>query len=111
MEYVYAVLLLSEAGEELNERNLRAVLEAANCSVSESRVKAIVAALEGVDVDGLGPETVGKADLKTASAASDDPDPDGGPGATSGSAETPEAAITESAGDDATTGDSGDESG
>ena len=50
MEYAYSVLLLSETGEELNEQNLRAVLEAANCSVSESRVKALIAALEGVDV-------------------------------------------------------------
>lgn len=54
MEYVYAVRLLDESGQELNERNLAAVLEAAGCAVSESRVKALVAALEGVDVGEVG---------------------------------------------------------
>lgn len=58
MEYAYAALLLSESAEELNEGNLRSVLEAGNCTVSESRVKALVAALEGVDVDAVGPERV-----------------------------------------------------
>lgn len=51
MEHVYAALLLNEANEELNEPNLTAVLEAAGCHVVESRTKALVAALEGVDVD------------------------------------------------------------
>jgi large subunit ribosomal protein L12 len=50
MEYIYAVRLLDESGRELNERNLTAVLEAAGCTVAESRVKALVAALEGVDI-------------------------------------------------------------
>lgn len=58
MEYAYAALLLAESAEELNEGNLRSVLEAGNCTVSESRVKALVAALEGVDVDAVGPDTV-----------------------------------------------------
>ena len=51
MEYVYAALILNEAGEELNEDNLTAVLEAAGVDVEESRVKALVAALEDVDID------------------------------------------------------------
>lgn len=50
MEYAYATCILGETGEEINEENLTAVLEAAGCSVIESRVKAIVAALEEVDV-------------------------------------------------------------
>lgn len=50
MEYAYATCILTETGEEINEENLTAVLEAAGCSVIESRVKAIVAALEDVDV-------------------------------------------------------------
>lgn len=72
MEYAYAVLLLSESGEELNEQNLRAVLEAANCSVSESRVKALVAALEGVEVDSVGPGTVASVMTDDAPHESDD---------------------------------------
>jgi large subunit ribosomal protein L12 len=51
MEYVYAALILNESGDEINEENLTAVLEAANVSVDESRVKALVAALEDVDID------------------------------------------------------------
>lgn len=53
MEYIYATLTLNELGEELNEDNITAVLETAGADVTESRVKAIVAALEDVDLDEL----------------------------------------------------------
>jgi large subunit ribosomal protein L12 len=51
MEYVYAALILNESGEELNEDNITAVLESAGVDVEESRVKALVAALEDVDIE------------------------------------------------------------
>ena len=51
MEYVYAALILNETDEEINEENLTGVLEAAGVDVEESRVKALVAALEDVDID------------------------------------------------------------
>ena len=51
MEYVYAALILHETDEEINEANLTDVLEAAGVDVEESRVKALVAALEDVDVE------------------------------------------------------------
>jgi large subunit ribosomal protein L12 len=51
MEYVYAALILSETGEEINEDNLTGVLEAGGADVEESRVKALVAALEDVDIE------------------------------------------------------------
>jgi large subunit ribosomal protein L12 len=51
MEYVYAALILNESGAEINEENLTNVLDAAGVSVEESRVKALVAALEDVDID------------------------------------------------------------
>jgi len=51
MEYVYAALILNESGEEINEDNLTSVLDAAGVDVEESRVKALVAALEDVDID------------------------------------------------------------
>jgi len=51
MEYVYAALILNESGEEINEENLTNVLEAAGVDVEQSRVKALVAALEDVDID------------------------------------------------------------
>jgi large subunit ribosomal protein L12 len=51
MEYVYAALILNETGAEINEENLTDVLESAGADVEESRVKALVAALEDVDID------------------------------------------------------------
>ncbi len=51
MEYVYAALLLHAAGKEINEENLKAVLEAAGITPDEARIKAPVAALEGVNID------------------------------------------------------------
>ncbi|MCO8246416.1 MULTISPECIES: 50S ribosomal protein P1 [unclassified Haladaptatus] len=51
MEYIYAALILNESGEEINEDNLTDVLDAAGVDVEESRVKALVAALEDVDIE------------------------------------------------------------
>jgi len=51
MEYLYAALVLHNTGEEINEENVTSVLEAAEADVDESRVKALVAALEDVDID------------------------------------------------------------
>jgi large subunit ribosomal protein L12 len=51
MEYVYTALILNETGEEINENNVTAVLEAAGVDVEQSRVKALVAALEDVDIE------------------------------------------------------------
>jgi large subunit ribosomal protein L12 len=51
MEYVYAALVLNETGTEINEDNLTDVLDAAGADVEDSRVKALVAALEDVDIE------------------------------------------------------------
>ena len=51
MEYVYTALLLHETDEEINEDNLTDVLDAAGVDVEESRVKALVAALEDVEIE------------------------------------------------------------
>jgi len=51
MEYVYAALILNETGAEINEDNLTDVLDAAGVDVEESRVKALVAALEDIDIE------------------------------------------------------------
>jgi large subunit ribosomal protein L12 len=53
MEYAHTILALAENDRELSEENITAVLEAAGSEVSESRVKAFVAALEGVDIDAI----------------------------------------------------------
>ena len=51
MEYVYAALVLNESDEEINEQNLTDVLDAAGVDVEESRAKALVAALEDVEIE------------------------------------------------------------
>lgn len=51
MEYVYAALILHESGTEVDQANLTNVLEAAEIDVEETRVKALVAALEDVDIE------------------------------------------------------------
>jgi len=51
MEYIYAALLLHKAGKEVNDANVKKVLEAAGVSTDEGRVKALLAALEGVNID------------------------------------------------------------
>ena len=51
MEYVYAALILHAAGKEVTEDGIENVLTAAGATVNEARVKALIAALEGVDID------------------------------------------------------------
>jgi len=51
MEYVYAALILHESDTEITEEHLTNVIEAAGIDVEESRVKALVAALEDVDIE------------------------------------------------------------
>ncbi len=51
MEYLYSALVLYKAGKDITEDALTAVLEAAGVSVDENRVKSLVAALSGVDID------------------------------------------------------------
>ena len=51
MEYVYAAMLLHKAGKPVNEENLNNVLNAAGVNPDAARVKALVAALEGVNIE------------------------------------------------------------
>jgi len=50
MEYIYAALILHNAGKEVNEEAVSAILTAAGIAVDDSRVKALIAALDGVDI-------------------------------------------------------------
>ena len=65
MEYIYAALLLHNAGKAITEEAITAVLQAAGIEVNESRVKALVAALEGVDIE----EAISKAAFAAPAAA------------------------------------------
>ena len=50
MEYVYTAMLLHSAENEINEKNVGAVLKAAGVSADDARVKALVASLSDVDI-------------------------------------------------------------
>lgn len=51
MEYVYAALLLHKLGKPVSEEGIRKVIEAAGGIVDEVRVKALVNALQGINID------------------------------------------------------------
>ncbi len=51
MEYVYSALVLHSAGKEISEEGITKILEAAGLEPDESRVKALTASLDGVDID------------------------------------------------------------
>lgn len=65
MEYVYAAMLLHKAGKEIKEDAVEKILKAAGVEVDASRIKALVAALSGVDID----EAITKAAISAAPAA------------------------------------------
>ena len=51
MEYIYAALMLNSAGKEITEDGISSILGAAGIDVDASRAKALVAALENVDIE------------------------------------------------------------
>jgi large subunit ribosomal protein L12 len=51
MKDVYAVLLLHSAGQKVTEENLGKVLNAAGVTEEATKLKAVCAALEGVNID------------------------------------------------------------
>jgi large subunit ribosomal protein L12 len=51
MEYIYASLLLFRAGKEINEASVKKVLESAGIKADDGRVKALIAALDGVNIE------------------------------------------------------------
>jgi len=65
MEYIYTAMLLHKAGKKITEDAVKAILKAAGVSADDARVKPLVAALEGVDIN----EAVKKAAITAAPAA------------------------------------------
>jgi len=49
--YVYASLLLYSAGKEINEENLKKVVEATGTEPDLAQIKAIVSSLKGVNIE------------------------------------------------------------
>ena len=51
MEYIYAAMLLHSADQEINEANVKKIIDAAGLTADDARIKALIAALEDVDID------------------------------------------------------------
>ena len=51
MNYVYGALLLHSAGKPIEETALKAVIGATGEAVNEAQIKALVAALDGVNIE------------------------------------------------------------
>lgn len=65
MEYIYSAMLLHKAGKEVTEDNVKKVLTATGVTVDDARVKALIAALDGVNIE----EAIEKAAVVAAPAA------------------------------------------
>ncbi len=50
MEYIYAALLLHKLGKEVSEHNIKSVVVAAGAHADDSKIKSLVASLNGVDI-------------------------------------------------------------
>jgi large subunit ribosomal protein L12 len=74
MEYVYGAMLLHAAGKDITDETLAKVLTAAGLDVDQTRVKALTASLEGVDIK----EAISTAAVAAAPAAAAAPSGDGG---------------------------------
>jgi large subunit ribosomal protein L12 len=64
MEYIYCAMLLHSAGKEINEANIKKVLDAAGVKSDATRIKALTASLEGVNIE----ETIKNAAVPVAAA-------------------------------------------
>ncbi len=51
MEYIYSALLLHKLGKEVSEENVKKVVAAAGAKVEDSKVKSLIASLNGVDIE------------------------------------------------------------
>jgi large subunit ribosomal protein L12 len=64
MELIYSALLLHSAKQPISEENVTKVLQASGASADAAKVKAMVAALEGVNID----DAISKAAMPAAGA-------------------------------------------
>ena len=65
MEYIYSAMLLHAANKKVDEASVKKVLDAAGVKADDARIKALVAALDGVDIE----EAMNKAAIAPSAAA------------------------------------------
>ena len=51
MELIYAAMLLHRAKKDINEENVKKIMNAVDIQKTDAEVKALVAALNGVDIE------------------------------------------------------------
>ena len=51
MELIYAAMLLHRAKKDINEENIKKIMNAVGIQKTDAEVKALVAALNGVDIE------------------------------------------------------------
>ena len=74
MEYVYSAMLLHAAEKEITEEAITKIMTAAGVKVEDARVKAMVAALDGVDIaEAIKTAAVSAAPAAAPAAAADAP--------------------------------------
>jgi len=65
MQYIYAALLIYKSGNAITEDAVKSVLTAAGATADDARVKALISALDGVDIE----EAIAKAAFAAPAAA------------------------------------------
>lgn len=69
MEYVYAALLLHSSGKDVSEEGIKTILDAVGVTPDDVRIKALVSALEGVDIESVLAQAPAAAPVAAAPAA------------------------------------------
>jgi len=65
MQYIYAALLIYKSGNAITEDAVKSVITAAGATADDARVKALISALDGVDIE----EAIAKAAFAAPAAA------------------------------------------
>ncbi|EOD42713.1 LSU ribosomal protein L12AE [Candidatus Nanobsidianus stetteri] len=66
LEYIYAVWLLHEAKKEINADNIKKVLTSVGIEPNDAMVNAVLASLQGVDLDKIKEESLSVAPAQVA---------------------------------------------
>jgi large subunit ribosomal protein L12 len=66
LEYIYAVWLLHEAKKEINADNIKKVLTSVGIEPNDAMINAVLASLQGVDLDKIKEESLSIAPVQVA---------------------------------------------